>query len=212
MRVVSIVAILAIGTLTGCAVTFDEVNSVDTARYNELRDDTWIDADTVSLGRPMYGSNHLYFPTGAGAQRSAPGTIEEVAQAELAAASKEGWEPVYGRCPFDAALLEDPAKVDAIIGEATEVVDPATGVFVLTRQVVDGATATAAITLTPVSSPVPSSPLSIDVVVMAQVPHHASVATAPPPLVNLDLLGCLGGAGDQPVIGDSETFSPKVWA
>ena len=192
-----------VAVVTGCT-TFEETDTIDDARFAQLRDDQWIDADNVSMAEPQLGSNHLYYPTRATTTRRAPGTVAEVAHDELDRAIAAGWGGVYGRCPADAVPATG-AQARVPVPDGLTRKDAETGVLVLSRPLSDGATARAVLTLEDRGDG------DVEATIRAAAPHHAAAASQAPPRVDLDGLACLGGSGDQSVIGDPESYAARGW-
>lgn len=198
--------------VAGCAVPFEGLNDVDTARRAQLQADPWIDADLVSVAGPVPGTNLVYDPAWATVTRYGLGSFTEVANAELAAARAQGWEPVYGRCPVPRGVEMDAPEVEDIVTGVDVALNGAqSGTFVLSRSTGDGATAVVAVTFVKA----PPAPLNVAevyrIALSARVPHHATISSAPPSVVDLGPLVCLGGAGGQWEIGDPQSYTAWGW-
>lgn len=208
-----VAALVALAVLvTGCAVPFEDLNDVDAARRAQLIIDPWLDPDSISTGGPRGGTNLLYYPAGGEWERQGIGGFVEVANAEVAGARAQGWEPVFGRCPLPPGVEPDnPDLEDALTGVDVVLNGTESGTLVFSRPTGDGATAVTALSFVRATPAPVGAADAYDITLSAWVPRHATIPTEPPPVVDLSRLVCWGQAGDQWQVGDSETFRSDGW-
>ena len=176
LRAVAGAAVIAT-LLTGCpgtGSTEKEPNEVDEARAQALRDDSWLKASDVELSSYQPGSNNLYRPTVASAERPLRGTPEESVLAEVDAATDAGWVPFFAQCEGAAPPV------------AVSTLDSSLMVLVGSR-LPDGTVAMADIGVSEGA-----------VRILASVPNHASGPRELPPPVDVTDLSCFSPDGRGP--------------
>ncbi len=176
-------AVLVVALTAGCPATgspLKEPNDVDEARAQELLDDPWVAATDGTLTSFQRGTNNLYSPSRAFADRGLQGTAEVTILAEVAAARRAGWSPFYAQCP------------DAVVRDFLR---PTEGhlMVLLDREMADGALALASVLIN-----------GEDVYVRASAPNHAAPGMEPPAEIDPLDLSCLSPEGrGVPSVGEA---------